>query len=75
MATAADRLLRRLEWQVLRRLDGRLQGAHRTVLRGAGIDVTDLRAYSPSTTSDTSTGTSPPGSTNRTYGSTPRSVT
>ncbi len=47
MATAADRLLRRLEWQVLRRLDGRLQGAHRTVLRGAGIDVTDLRAYSP----------------------------
>jgi uncharacterized protein (DUF58 family) len=45
MATAVDRLLRRLEWQVVRRLDGRLQGAYRTVWRGAGIDFTDLREY------------------------------
>lgn len=47
MSTATDRLLRRLEWQVVRRLDGRLQGAHRTVWRGGGIDFTDLREYTP----------------------------
>jgi uncharacterized protein (DUF58 family) len=45
MAPAPDRLLRRLEWQLGRRLDGRLQGAYRTVWRGAGIDFTDLRTY------------------------------
>jgi uncharacterized protein (DUF58 family) len=42
-----DRLLRRLEWQVVRRLDGHLQGAYRTLFRGAGIDFTDLREYAP----------------------------
>ncbi len=42
-----ERLLRRLEWRVLRRLDGQLQGAYRTLLRGAGIDVMDLREYEP----------------------------
>jgi uncharacterized protein (DUF58 family) len=42
---APDRLLRRLEWHVVRRLDGRLQGAYRTVFRGSGIDFTDLRGY------------------------------
>src|SRR3954447_25971184 len=47
MTAASDRLLRRLEWQVVRRLDGRLQGAHRTAWRGAGIDFTDLRSYTP----------------------------
>jgi uncharacterized protein (DUF58 family) len=47
MTSPPDRLLRRLEWQVVRRLDGRLQGAYRTVFRGAGIDFTDLRAYAP----------------------------
>jgi uncharacterized protein (DUF58 family) len=45
MATAADRLLRRLEWQVVRRLDGQLQGSYRTLLRGGGIDFADLREY------------------------------
>jgi uncharacterized protein (DUF58 family) len=45
MATAPDRLLRRLEWRLGRRLDGRLQGAYRTVWHGDGIDFTDLRAY------------------------------
>jgi len=44
---APDRLLRRLEWQVVRRLDGRLQGAYRTVFRGTGIDFADLRGYVP----------------------------
>jgi uncharacterized protein (DUF58 family) len=45
MATAPERLLLRLEWKVVRRLDGRLQGAHRTVHRGSGIDFTGLRVY------------------------------
>jgi uncharacterized protein (DUF58 family) len=47
VATPPERLLRRLEWQVVRRLDGRLQGAYRTVFRGAGIDFSDLREYTP----------------------------
>mgnify|MGYP001122162501 FL=1 len=40
-----ERVLRRLEWRVLRRLDGRLQGDHRTMFRGSGVDVADLREY------------------------------
>ncbi|NUR26691.1 MAG: DUF58 domain-containing protein [Catenulispora sp.] len=47
MTAASDRLLRRLEWQVVRRLDGRLQGAYRTAWHGVGIDFTDLREYTP----------------------------
>ena len=47
MSGAPDRLLRRLEWQVVRRLDGRLQGVYRTVFRGTGIDFADLRVYTP----------------------------
>ncbi len=41
----AGHLLRRLEWTVLRRLDGLLQGDYRTLMRGAGIDLADLREY------------------------------
>ena len=41
----ADRVLRRLEWRVVRRLDGRLQGDYRTVLRGHGTDFRDVREY------------------------------
>ena len=40
-----DRVLRRLQWQVIRRLDGRLQGDYRTLLRGNGTDFLDLRTY------------------------------
>jgi len=47
VSSPPDRLLRRLEWQVVRRLDGRLQGPYRTVFRGAGIDFTGLRGYTP----------------------------
>ncbi|WP_306208190.1 DUF58 domain-containing protein [Actinoplanes sp. RD1] len=47
MAGAPEKLLRRLEWRLGRRLDGRLQGAYRTVWHGTGIDFTDLRAYTP----------------------------
>jgi uncharacterized protein (DUF58 family) len=47
VTSAPDRLLRRLEWHVVRRLDGRLQGAYRSVFRGTGIDFADLRTYTP----------------------------
>ena len=42
---SAGALLKRLEWTVLRRLDGILQGDHRTLMRGAGLDLADLREY------------------------------
>ncbi len=44
-AGAAERLLQRLEWTVIRRLDGLLQGNYRTLMRGAGLDLADLREY------------------------------
>ena len=40
-----DRVLHRLEWHVIRRLDGRLQGDYRTLFRGVGTDFRDLREY------------------------------
>ncbi len=43
--TAPERLLLRLEWRVIRRLDGRVQGAYRTAYRGSGIDFAGLRGY------------------------------
>ena len=43
--TDAEALLHRLEWTVLRRLDGLLQGDYRTLWRGAGLDLADLREY------------------------------
>ncbi len=45
MRTAPERLLLRLEWRVVRRLDGQIQGGHRTVYRGSGIDFSGLREY------------------------------
>jgi uncharacterized protein (DUF58 family) len=45
MTTAPDRLLHRLEWRVLRPLDGRLQGTYRTTRRGSGMDFAGLRPY------------------------------
>ncbi len=41
----SEALLKRLEWTVLRRLDGLLQGDYRTLWRGAGLDLADLREY------------------------------
>ena len=41
----AEEVLRRLEWKVIRRLDGLLQGDYRTLLRGTGLDLADLREY------------------------------
>ena len=42
-----ERLLNRIEWEVIRRLDGQLQGSYRTVFRGIGLDFLDLREYEP----------------------------
>ena len=47
MPGAAEQLLRRLEWTVIRKLDGLRQGDYRTLLRGAGLDRADMREYSP----------------------------
>ena len=43
--TAPERLLARLEWRVVRRLDGRLAGGYRTAYRGTGTDLVGLREY------------------------------
>ena len=40
-----EQVLLRLEWTVLRRLDGLLQGDYRTLLRGFGLDFAGLREY------------------------------
>jgi uncharacterized protein (DUF58 family) len=45
MRTPAERLLVRLEWRVVRRLDGRLAGGYRTAHRGTGTDLAGLREY------------------------------
>ena len=41
----AEAILRRLDWTVIRRLDGLLQGDYRTLFRGFGLDLADLREY------------------------------
>jgi uncharacterized protein (DUF58 family) len=43
--TSPEALLQRLEWTVLRRLDGLLHGDYRTLFRGHGVDLADLREY------------------------------
>ncbi len=44
--TTPERLLARLEWRVVRRLDGRLSGGdYRTAHRGTGTDLVGLREY------------------------------
>jgi uncharacterized protein (DUF58 family) len=45
MRTTGERLLVRLEWRVLRRLDGQLTGGYRTAHRGTGTDLVGLREY------------------------------
>ncbi|RYY67784.1 MAG: DUF58 domain-containing protein, partial [Comamonadaceae bacterium] len=44
-AAGAEQVLKRLEWKVIKRLDGLLQGDYRTLLRGTGLDLADLREY------------------------------
>ena len=40
-----EAILRRLEWTVIRRLDGLLHGDYRTLFRGFGLDLADIREY------------------------------
>jgi len=40
-----ERILQRLDWQVIRRLDGLLQGDYRSLFYGSGVDFADLREY------------------------------
>ena len=40
-----EAVLQRLEWTVIRRLDGVLHGDYRTLFRGYGLDLADLREY------------------------------
>jgi uncharacterized protein (DUF58 family) len=47
LATTPERILQRLEWRVIRRLDGLFQGDYRTLFYGTGIDFADLREYQP----------------------------
>jgi uncharacterized protein (DUF58 family) len=42
-----ERILLRLDWQVIRRLDGMLQGDYRSLFYGYGVDFADLREYQP----------------------------
>src|SRR5438876_10502348 len=44
-AQTSEAILRRLEWTVIRRLDGILHGDYRTLFRGFGVDLADLREY------------------------------
>ncbi len=40
-----EKILRSLEWTVIRRLDGLLHGNYRTLFRGFGLDLAGLREY------------------------------
>jgi uncharacterized protein (DUF58 family) len=42
-----ERILHRLDWQVIRRLDGLMQGDYRSLFYGYGLDFADLREYQP----------------------------
>ena len=43
--SGAENILQRLEWTVIRRLDGLLHGDYQTLFRGFGLDLADLREY------------------------------
>lgn len=44
---SSDRLLRRLQWTVLRPLATQLGGDERSLARGTGMELSDVRAYQP----------------------------
>lgn len=46
-AQTPERILQRLDWKVIRRLDGLLQGDYRSLFYGYGLDFADLREYQP----------------------------
>jgi len=45
--TTPERVLQRLDWHIVRRLDGLLQGNYRSLFYGSGVDFADLREYQP----------------------------
>ncbi|RIK32704.1 MAG: DUF58 domain-containing protein [Anaerolineae bacterium] len=47
LAVTPEQVLLRLDWNVIRRLDGLLQGDYRTLFYGFGVDFADLREYQP----------------------------
>jgi uncharacterized protein (DUF58 family) len=46
-AATPEQILQRLDWQVIRKLDGQLQGDYRSLFHGFGVDFSDLREYQP----------------------------
>ena len=46
-AQTPERILQRLDWKVIRRLDGLLLGDYRSLFYGYGIDFANLREYQP----------------------------
>ena len=46
-AQTPERILQRLDFKVIRRLDGLLQGDYRSLFYGYGVDFADLREYQP----------------------------
>ncbi|MFP4378671.1 MAG: DUF58 domain-containing protein, partial [Spirochaetales bacterium] len=44
---APEQLVDRLDWTIIKRLDGLFQGEYQTLFRGLGLDLADLREYSP----------------------------
>jgi len=42
-----EKILLRLDWNIIRRLDGLLQGDYRSLFYGFGVDFADLREYQP----------------------------
>lgn len=47
LTAAPERILHHLDWHVIRRLDGLLQGNYHTLFYGPGLDFADLREYQP----------------------------
>jgi len=45
--TTPERILLRLDWNVIRKLDGLLQGDYSSLFYGFGVDFADLREYQP----------------------------
>lgn len=46
-AVSAERILHRIDWTVIRRLDGLLQGDYRSLFFGHGLDLAEVREYQP----------------------------
>ena len=43
----AEKILQRIDWTIVRRLDGLLQGEYRSMFYGHGLDLAEVREYQP----------------------------